>query len=132
MVELTRDKRRVRVWRRTGTHFCPCWLVRCEKRVGAPRTTHCTVQFQLPAVQVQVTLAPDKTMIWRDCQTANWVICMFFSPSMAYINGANVFCFLSSLPFPPPHTHYDSVWLQIVISLLLSSTVSPVRACLSI
>ncbi len=44
------------------------------------------------------------------------------------VNGANVFCFLSSLLFLPPG-HHDSVWLLPVISLLITNTVSLVRAC---
>jgi hypothetical protein len=45
-------------------------------------------------------------------------------------NGYNVFCFLSSLPLlPPPAT---SVWVLPAISLLLTNTVLPVRACLII
>ncbi len=43
-------------------------------------------------------------------------------------NGANGFCFLSSLL---PLTHHGSVWLLSVISLLLIIIVSPVWACLS-
>ncbi len=45
-----------------------------------------------------------------------------------------VLCFLSSLPSsrPPPPRQLGSVWLISVISLLLTNTVSPVRACLSI
>ncbi len=46
-------------------------------------------------------------------------------------NEANVFCFLSSLPLLPP-SHHGSLWLLPVISLLLTNTVSPVKACLSI
>ncbi len=44
--------------------------------------------------------------------------------------GANVFCFLSSLPLLPQH--HGSIWLAPGISLLLTSTASPVRACVSI
>ncbi len=43
--------------------------------------------------------------------------------------GANVFCFLSSLPLP---SHQGSVWLLPNISLLITNTVSPLLACLSI
>ncbi len=46
-------------------------------------------------------------------------------------NGAYVFCFLSSLPLLPPAIH-GSVWVLPVISLILTNTVWPVRACLSI
>ncbi len=48
-----------------------------------------------------------------------------------HTNGSNVFCFPSSL-HPPPPSHHGSGWLLPVISLLLTNTVSPVRACLSI
>ncbi len=44
-------------------------------------------------------------------------------------NGANVFRFLSSLPLLSSSLH-GSVWVLPVISLLLTNTVSPVRACL--
>ncbi len=43
------------------------------------------------------------------------------------LNGANVLCFLSSLPLLPP-----SVWVLPVFSLLLTNTVLPSRACLII
>jgi hypothetical protein len=46
-------------------------------------------------------------------------------------NVDNVFCFLSSLPLLTP-SHHGSVWLILVICLLLTKTVSPIRACLSI
>ncbi len=42
----------------------------------------------------------------------------------------NVFCFLSSLPLLPTG-HHGSVWHLPVISLLLTSSVSRVRTCLS-
>ncbi len=38
-------------------------------------------------------------------------------------------CFLSSLPHSPP-SHYGSIWVLPVISLLLTNSVLPVRACL--
>ncbi len=37
-------------------------------------------------------------------------------------NGANVFCFLSSLPLLPPPPHHGSIWVLPVISLLLANT----------
>ncbi len=40
-------------------------------------------------------------------------------------NGAYVFYFLSSLPLPLSRSHHGSVWVLPVISLLLTSTVSP-------
>jgi len=43
------------------------------------------------------------------------------------LHGANVFCFLSSLPLPPSSHHGGSVWLLPVISLLLPNTESPGR-----
>ncbi len=45
-------------------------------------------------------------------------------------NMANVFCFFVVF-IPPPPSQHGSDWLLPVISLLLTNTVSPVRACLS-
>ncbi len=60
----------------------------------------------------------------RRSRWANWRNCTL------KLNGANVFCFLSSLtPSPQAPAHHGSVWL---ISLLLTNTVSRVRAFLSI
>ncbi len=48
-------------------------------------------------------------------------------------NGPNVFCFLSSLPTPPPTQLARQCLVPTpVIFLLLANTVSSVRACLSI
>ncbi len=44
----------------------------------------------------------------------------------------SLFYFLSSLPVPPPPSNHGSLWVLPVISLLLTDTVSPVRASLSI
>jgi hypothetical protein len=42
-------------------------------------------------------------------------------------------CILFSVVFTPsPSSHHGSVWVLPVISLLLTNTVLPVRACLSI
>jgi hypothetical protein len=42
-------------------------------------------------------------------------------------------CILFSVVFTaPPPSHHGRLWLLTVISLLLTNTVSPVRACLSI
>jgi hypothetical protein len=46
-------------------------------------------------------------------------------------NGAILFSVVFT-PSPPSHGHHGSVWLLYVISLLLTNTVSPVRACLII
>jgi hypothetical protein len=46
-------------------------------------------------------------------------------------NGTNVFCFLVFFT-PSPSRHYGSVWVLPVIPLLLTNTVLPVRAFLSI
>ncbi len=46
-------------------------------------------------------------------------------------NGANSFSFLSSLSLLPP-SHHGRVWLLPVDSLLLTNTISLVRACLLI
>ncbi len=54
-----------------------------------------------------------------------------YHASMSFSNGANVFCFLSSLPLLPPAT--TAVFVSYLSSLyILTNTVSRVRACLSI
>jgi hypothetical protein len=48
-----------------------------------------------------------------------------------YSSATIVFCFLSSFTlYPPPPSHHRSVWLLPAISLLLTNSVSPDRACL--
>jgi hypothetical protein len=56
-----------------------------------------------------------------------FVCCTFYGKG----NGANVFCFLSSIHHLPT-SHHGSVWLLPVISIFLTNTGSLVRACLSI
>jgi hypothetical protein len=48
---------------------------------------------------------------------------------LVFANRADGFCFLSSLPRPPSD---GNVWLLPVISLRLTNTISPMRACLVI
>ncbi len=54
------------------------------------------------------------------------------SAERSFGKGADVFCFLSSLPLLPAAITACSVWLLPVISLLLTNMVSRVGACLSI
>jgi hypothetical protein len=46
--------------------------------------------------------------------------------------GPYVFLFSVVFTSSPPPSHHGSVWVQPVISLLLTNTISPLRACLSI
>ncbi len=57
-----------------------------------------------------------------------WIVRVWFYP----LSGTGLMYFDFCRLYPPPPSHHGSVWLLPVLSLFLTNTVSPVRACLSI